>query len=144
MHTISAKDGMGLGPLFGSVDQAFAAAMAKLSTPKLTRALMAATAAHQPPMSGLSRPKMRYAHQGGHNPPLVIVHGSGLDNVHESYQRYLAARFMETFKLKGTPLRVELRSTKNPFADKKPQALTKSQEDKRRRGRIRMKRKFGS
>ena len=143
MHTISAKDGMGLNPLFVSVDAAFEAAMAKLSTPKLTRALMAATALHQPPLNGLHRPKMRYAHQGGHNPPLVIVHGSGLDGVHESYVRYLEKRFMETFKLRGTPLRVELKQGSNPFRDRKPAALTKGQEDKRRRGRIRMKRKYG-
>ncbi|MCA3018786.1 MAG: ribosome biogenesis GTPase Der [Rhodocyclaceae bacterium] len=143
MHTISAKDGMGLTPLFQSVDAAFAAAMAKLSTPKLTRALIAAVAAHQPPMSGPHRPKMCYAHQGGHNPPLVIVHGSGLDNVHESYIRYLEGRFMETFKLRGTPLRVELKAGANPFRDRKPAPLTKGQEDKRRRGRIRMKRKYG-
>jgi GTP-binding protein len=109
----------------------------------LTRALIAATAAHQPPMSGQHRPKMRYAHQGGHNPPLVIVHGSGLDGVHESYIRYLEGRFMETFKLRGTPLRVELKAGANPYRDKKPPALTKGQEDKRRRGRIRMKRKYG-
>lgn len=143
MHTISAKDGMGLTPLFDSVDKAFAAAMAKLSTPKLTRALIAATAAHQPPLNGLHRPKMRYAHQGGHNPPLVIVHGSGLDGVHESYVRYLSSRFMEAFKLRGTPLRVELKQGSNPYRDKKPAVLTKGQEDKRRRGRIRMKRKYG-
>jgi GTP-binding protein len=143
MHTISAKDGMGLNPLFESVDLAFAAAMAKLSTPKLTRALMAATAAHQPPLNGLHRPKMRYAHQGGHNPPLVIVHGSGLDGVHESYVRYLSSAFMSAFKLRGTPLRVELKQGANPFRDKKPAPLTKGQEDKRRRGRIRMKRRYG-
>jgi len=143
MHAISAKDGMGLNPLFVSVDAAFEAAMAKLSTPKLTRALIAATAAHQPPLNGLHRPKMRYAHQGGHNPPLVIIHGSGLDGVHESYVRYLEKRFMETFKLRGTPLRVELKQGSNPFRDRKPPALTKGQEDKRRRGRIRMKRKYG-
>lgn len=143
MHTISAKDGMGLTPLFRSVDAAFAAAMAKLSTPKLTRALIAAVAAHQPPMSGPHRPKMRYAHQGGHNPPLVIVHGSGLDKVHESYLRYLEGYFMQTFKLRGTPLRVELKAGANPFRDRKPAPLTKGQEDKRRRGRIRMKRKYG-
>lgn len=143
MHTISAKDGTGLGPLFKSIDEAFAAAMAKLSTPKLTRALMAATAAHQPPLNGLHRPKLRYAHQGGHNPPLVVVHGSGLDGLATSYVRYLENAFREAFKLKGTPLRIELKRGTNPYANKKPQALTKSQEDKRRRGRIRMKRKFG-
>jgi GTP-binding protein len=142
MHTISAKDGMGLVPLFKSVDEAFAAAMAKLPTPKLTRALMAATAAHQPPMNGLHRPKLRYAHQGGHNPPIVVVHGSGLDGLAASYVRYLENSFCEAFKLKGTPLRIELKKGHNPYADRKPQVLTASQENQRRRGRIRMKRKY--
>ena len=142
MHTVSAKDGMGMAPLFKSIDVAFAAAMAKLSTPKLTRALMAATAAHQPPMNGLHRPKLRYAHQGGHNPPIVVVHGSGLDGLAGSYIRYLENAFRDAFKLKGTPLRVELKKGHNPYADRKPQVLTASQENQRRRGRIRMKRKF--
>ena len=142
MHTISAKDGMGLVPLFKSVDEAFAAAMAKLPTPKLTRALMAATAAHQPPMNGLHRPKLRYAHQGGQNPPVVVVHGSALDGLAGSYVRYLENAFCEAFKLKGTPLRIELKKGHNPYADRKPQVLTASQENKRRRGRIRMKKKF--
>jgi len=142
MHTISAKDGMGMEPLFKSVDAAFAAAMTKLSTPKLTRALMAATANHQPPMNGLHRPKLRYAHQGGHNPPVVVIHGSGLAGLAASYVRYLENAFREAFKLRGTPLKVELKSAHNPYADKKPQKLTASQENQRRRGRIRMKRKF--
>ncbi len=142
MHTVSAKDGMGLAPLFKSIDEAFAAAMSKLSTPKLTRALMAATAAHQPPMNGLHRPKLRYAHQGGHNPPIVVIHGSGLDGLADSYVRYLENTFRDAFKLKGTPLRVELKKSHNPYANRKPQVLTASQENQRRRGRIRMKRKF--
>jgi GTPase len=142
MHTVSAKDGMGMAPLFKSVDEAFAASMAKLSTPKLTRAMMAATAAHQPPMNGQHRPKLRYAHQGGHNPPVVVIHGSGLDGLAASYVRYLENHFRDVFKLKGTPLRVDLKVAHNPYADKKPQVLTASQENKRRRGRIRMKRKF--
>lgn len=141
-HLISAKDGMGIQPLFASIDGAFAAAMAKLSTPKLTRALMAATAAHQPPMNGLNRPKLRYAHQGGHNPPVVVVHGSGLANLSDSYKRYLESAFREAFKLKGTPLRVDLKQASNPYADKKPQELTASQERQRRRGRIRSKKMF--
>ena len=141
-HTISAKDGMGVQPLFGSIDQAFAAAMAKLSTPKLTRALMAATAAHQPPMNGLNRPKLRYAHQGGQNPPVVVVHGSGLANLADSYKRYLENAFRVAFKLKGTPLRVDLKQGANPYSDKRPQVLTASQERHRRRGRIRSKRLF--
>ena len=141
-HTISAKDGMGVKPLFDSIDLAFAAAMAKLSTPKLTRALIAATTAHQPPMNGLNRPKLRYAHQGGHNPPVVVVHGSGLANLADSYKRYLENSFRDAFKLKGTPLRVDLKQAKNPYADRKAQVLTASQERHRRRGRIRSKRLF--
>ena len=135
-HTISAKDGMGVVPLFASIDLAFSAAMAKLSTPKLTRALIAAVALHQPPMNGLNRPKLRYAHQGGHNPPVVVVHGSGLANLADSYKRYLENSFRDAFKLRGTPLRVDLKQATNPYADKKPQLLTASQERQRRRGRI--------
>jgi GTPase len=142
MHTVSAKDGMGMAPMFASIDEAFAAAMAKLSTPKLTRAMMAATAAHQPPMNGLHRPKLRYAHQGGHNPPVVVIHGSGLSGINPTYTRYLEHAFRDAFKLRGTPLRVEMKSAHNPYADKKPQVLTASQENQRRRGRIRMKKKY--
>jgi GTP-binding protein len=142
-HTISALQGSGMTPLFASVDGAFAAAMAKLSTPKLTRALMAATQQHQPPLNGLHRPKLRYAHQGGSNPPTVIVHGSGLAGLPASYVRYLENCFRDTFELKGTPLRVELKQAANPYADRKPQALTRRQEDKKRRNKLHNKRKFG-
>lgn len=142
-HTISALQGSGLRPLWESVDGAFAAATAKLSTPKLTRALMAATAQHQPPLNGLHRPKLRYAHQGGSNPPTVVIHGSGLSGLPASYVRYLENSFRDAFELKGTPLRVELKQAANPYANKKPQALTGRQEEKRRRNRRHQKRKFG-
>jgi GTP-binding protein len=142
-HNISARDGMGVNPLFGAIDRAYAAAMSKLSTPKLTRALMAATAAHQPPMNGLARPKLRYAHQGGHNPPVVVVHGSGIKGISDDYRRYLENYLRDAFKLKGTPLRVELRQGANPYADKKSAPLTVSQERKKRRDKIRSKRLFG-
>jgi GTP-binding protein len=128
--------------LFGAIDRAYAAAMSKLSTPRLTRELMAATAAHQPPMNGLSRPKLRYAHQGGHNPPVVVVHGSGIGGISEDYRRYLENRLRDAFKLKGTPLRVELRQGSNPFAGRKNAPLTASQERKKRRDKIRAKRLF--
>ena len=134
-HTISALDGMGVGKLFGSIDSTFLAAMARMPTPKLTRALLAATAAHQPPMNGLHRPKLRYAHQGGHNPPLVIIHGTGLDSLPKSYVRYLESYFQKAFDLKGTPLRVELKNAANPYGDRGGNVLTKSQEDKRRRNK---------
>jgi GTP-binding protein len=116
--------------------------MAKLSTPKLTRALQAAVEQQQPPMSGRFRPKMRYAHQGGSNPPIVVIHGSGLDGVKEPYKRYLAHQFQSVFKLKGTPLRIELRSSVNPFEGRvKP--LTEKQDSQRRRRKIISKRRYG-
>src|SRR5881394_2814166 len=103
----------------GAVDAAFAASMAKLSTPKLTRALQVAVEQQQPPMAGRFRPKMRYAHQGGSNPPIVVIHGSGLDGVKAPYKRYLENTFRKAFKLKGTPMRIELRSSANPFEGRK-------------------------
>ena len=116
LHFISALKGQGIGGIMRSVDAAFAAAMAKLSTPKLTRALMAAVAKQQPPRVGVTRPKLRYAHQGGSNPPRIIIHGNSLHHIPESYRRYLERFFLETFKLQGTPLKVEFKSTKrNPY-----------------------------
>jgi len=119
-HFVSALHQQGINPLMRSVDEAYAAAMAKLSTPKLTRTLIEAVQQQQPPRRGMGRPKLRYAHQGGQNPPVVVVHGNALDNVPETYRRYLESRFRETFKLKGTPLRVEFRSSRNPYVKEEP------------------------
>jgi GTP-binding protein len=116
VHMIAAKQGRGLEALMRSVDAAYAAAMAKLSTPKLTRALFAAVERQAPPRRGPIRPKLRYAHQGGMNPPRVIIHGSALDRVPDTYRRYLEGWFREAFALVGTPLRIELRSGRNPYA----------------------------
>lgn len=116
LHFISALRGQGIGAVMRSVDAAYAAAMSKLSTPRLTRAIQAAVARQQPPRAGMSRPKLRYAHQGGSNPPRIIVHGNGLDHIPASYRRYLERFLMETFKLRGTPLKVEFRSGSNPYA----------------------------
>lgn len=115
-HFISALKGSGIGPLMKSVDSAYAAAMAKLSTPRLTRALIEAVEHQQPRRKGSIRPKMRYAHQGGQNPPVVVIHGNALEAIDDNYKRYLEKHFRETFSLVGTPLRIELRSGKNPFA----------------------------
>jgi GTP-binding protein len=138
-HYISALKGTGLNPLLVSVDAAYAAAMAKLSTPQLTRILIDAVAAHQPPKTGPFRPKPRYAHQGGMNPPLIVVHGSALDKISDSYKRYLEKTFVQAFKLQGTPLKVQFNVGHNPFADKKPAPLTPAEEKaahrKRRTGR---------
>lgn len=117
-HYISALQGTGVGDLFASIDQAYEAAMIKIPTPKLTRALQMALERQQPPLSGRVRPKMRYAHQGGQNPPVVIVHGNSLSSVPASYWRYLEHSFMKLFKLQGTPLRVQYKQTENPFEAK--------------------------
>ncbi len=118
VHFISARKRSGLGALMKSVAQAHKAAFAKLPTPKLTRALQAAVERQPPPRSGQFRPKMRYAHQGGQNPPVVVIHGSGLGGIGDSYRRYLEGWFRDTFELAGTPLRIEFRSSVNPYADR--------------------------
>jgi GTP-binding protein len=118
VHHVSALRGSGLGSLLRSADAAYAAAMAKLSTPKLTRVLLDAVAAQAPPRSGLSRPKLRYAHQGGSNPPVIVIHGNALEQVPDSYRRYLERRFIDSFGLVGTPLRIQFRTGRNPFAEK--------------------------
>jgi GTP-binding protein len=114
-HTISALKGKGINDLIRSVGAAHTAAFLKMPTPRLTRALQAAVEQQPPPRKGIFRPKMRYAHQGGQNPPLIIIHGNALDAISDSYRRYLESRFRETFKLDGTPLRIEFKSTRNPY-----------------------------
>jgi GTP-binding protein len=116
-HQISALRGTGLGALMKSVVSAEKAAFAKLPTPKLTRSLRAAVERQEPARSGMSRPKMRYAHQGGLNPPLIIIHGNSLGHVQDTYRRYLEGWFRKEFELEGTPLRIEFRSSTNPFVD---------------------------
>lgn len=116
LHFISALHGAGVAAVMRSVDEAHAAAMAKLSTPKLTRTLHDAVDKQAPPRRGPIRPKLRYAHQGGQNPPVVVIHGSALDNVPATYRRYLESTFREVFRLQGTPLRIEFRSGANPYA----------------------------
>ena len=119
-HYISAAKGEGLGPLMASVDRAYRAAMIKLPTPRLTRALLDAIAKQEPPRSGTGRPKMRFAHQGGRNPPVVIIHGNALDSVSDSYRRYLESTFRKVFSLEGTPLRIEFRTGRNPYVRPRP------------------------
>ncbi len=116
-HYISALRKKGLPELFKSVDIAYKAAFAKLATPQLTRVLMDAMQQHQPPISKGIRPKLRYAHQGGSNPPIVVIHGSHVDGVKDAYTRFLEKTFRRTFQLSGTPLRVQYKQGHNPFAD---------------------------
>jgi GTP-binding protein len=115
-HYISALKSTGVTLLMKSVDAAYAAAMAKLPTPQLTRALQEAVDHQQPRRKGSIRPKLRYAHQGGQNPPIIVIHGNALDAIDANYKRFLEKHFRDTFALVGTPLRIELRSGKNPFS----------------------------
>ena len=117
MIRISALKRNGLNHLMRAVDEAHAAAYAKLPTPKLTRALLEAVQRQQPPRAKGGRPKPRYAHQGGSNPPVIVIHGNALEDIGESYRRYLEGYFRDTFNLAGTPLRVEFRTKANPYVD---------------------------
>lgn len=116
-HYISALRRRGLTELFKSVDIAYKSAFAKLATPLLTRVLSDAVMQHQPPISKGIRPKLRYAHQGGSNPPVVVVHGNHIEGVKEAYTRYLSKTFRKTFQLSGTPLRIQYNKGNNPFAE---------------------------
>ncbi|WP_431096129.1 ribosome biogenesis GTPase Der [Polaromonas aquatica] len=118
IHPISAIKRQGLGPVWKSIVQAHASANRKMSTPVLTRLLLEAVQFQQPQRSGVFRPKLRYAHQGGMNPPIIIIHGNSLEHVTESYKRYLEGRFRKEFDLVGTPLRIQMKSSHNPFKDK--------------------------
>lgn len=115
---VSALKRQGLGPLWKAIEAAHASATCKLPTPVLTRLLREAVEQQQPPRAGRFRPKLRYAHQGGMNPPVVVVHGTSLDHVSPSYCRYLEGRIRSHFGLVGTPLRIQMRSAANPFDDR--------------------------
>ena len=118
IHMISATRRQGLAPVWKSIVQAHKAATCKMSTPVLTRLLMEAVQFQAPQRAGMFRPKPRYAHQGGMNPPVVVVHGNSLEGITDSYKRYLEGRIRKAFDLTGTPLRVEVKSSSNPYADK--------------------------
>ena len=118
MHLISAQKRQGLGPLWASIAQAYKAANCKMSTPVLTRLLLEAVQFQSPKRSGMSRPKLRYAHQGGMNPPIIVIHGNSLEHVTDAYKRFLEGRFRKEFDLVGTPMRIEMKTSHNPFTDK--------------------------
>ncbi len=129
---ISALHGTGVGDLFALVMASHAAAHRDLPTPELTRVLQDAVVAHQPPLSKGRRIKLRYAHQGGRNPPVIVVHGSQAELLPDTYRRYLANIFRKSFRLQGTPVRIELRSGDNPYAGRR-NPLTPRQRKKRER-----------
>lgn len=118
LHLISAQKRQGLGPLWTSIAQAYRAATCKMSTPILTRLLLESVQFQSPKRSGMFRPKLRYAHQGGMNPPVIVIHGNSLEHVTEAYKRFLEGRFRKEFDLAGTPLRIEMKTSSNPFTEK--------------------------
>ncbi len=132
VHRVSALHGSGVGLLIEEVDRAYANATRDLSTPELTRMLEAAVIEHQPPLVHGRRIKLRYAHQGGRNPPIIVIHGNQTDAVPEGYRRYLINRFRQQLNLLGTPLRIELKSGSNPFEGRRNE-LTPRQVEHRRR-----------
>jgi len=138
VHLISARHGTGVGELMGSVLKAYRAAMRELPTRELTRALEQAMAIHQPPLVRGRRIKLRYAHQGGRNPPVVVIHGNQTQHVPDAYRRFLENHFRATFRLEGTPMRVEFRTDDNPYAGRRNE-LTPRQVRSRKRLMARVK-----
>ena len=139
-HPISALHGSGVGKMFDLVQQLYAVAMLDMSTPVLTRILKEATTAHQPPIVNTRRIKLKYAHQGGRNPPIVVIHGVQTDVLPESYKRYLMNYYRDKMGLVGTPIRLVFKSPANPFHGQKNK-LTEWQVKKRERLMKRMKSK---
>ena len=129
---ISALHGTNVGLLYDAIDRAYKSATRNLTTPQLTKLLERAVTAHQPPLARGRRIKLRYAHQGGMNPPRIIIHGNQTDLMPAAYKRYLANYFIKALKIVGTPVKIEFKSSSNPFAGKK-NVLSKRQEFKRRR-----------
>ncbi|ACV27246.1 ribosome biogenesis GTPase Der [Kangiella koreensis] len=132
IHFISALHGSNVGHLWESVDEAWASAQVEMSASKLTRLLEEASEKHQPPTVRGRRVKLRYAHPGGHNPPLIVIHGNQCSKLPESYKRFLINFFRDKLKLIGTPIRLELKEGDNPFKGKKNE-ITRRQRLKRKR-----------
>ncbi|MAR90749.1 MAG: ribosome biogenesis GTPase Der [Pseudomonadales bacterium] len=131
IHFISARHGTGVGELYQSIDKAYDSAFKKLSTPYLTRILEDAISDHQPPLVNGRRIKLRYAHMGGSNPPLVVIHGNQTESVPNAYRRYLENTFRRVMALEGTPVRIEFKTGANPYAGRRntltPRQIRKKQ-----------------
>lgn len=132
LHFISALHGTGVGHLFESVQEAYASATKRINTSMLTRIMEMAQEDHQPPMVRGRRVKMKYAHAGGYNPPVIVIHGNQVDDLPDSYKRYMMNYYRKALETMGTPIRIEFRESVNPFEGKKNQ-LTLSQQRKRKR-----------
>jgi GTP-binding protein len=132
LHFISALHGTGVGHLFESVQEAYESATRRINTSMLTRIMEMAQEDHNPPLVRSRRVKMKYAHAGGYNPPVVVIHGNQVDDLPDSYKRYLMNYYRKSLKVMGTPIRIEFREGANPFEGKK-NSLTISQQRKRKR-----------
>ncbi len=139
-HFVSALHGSGVGHLFATVDKAYANAMRDLKTPELNRILEGAVLEHQPPLAHGRRIKLRYAHQGGRNPPIIVIHGNQTSSLPETYRRYLSNRFRDVLRMDGTPIRLEFKTGDNPYEGKR-NVLTDRQKKKRQRLKKYVKRK---
>lgn len=118
LHFISALHGTGVGHLFESVDEAYESATRRISTSILTKIMEAAQFDHQPPLVDGRRVKLKYAHAGGHNPPIIVIHGNQVKKLPESYKKYLMNYYRKSLEIMGTPIKIEFREGDNPFADK--------------------------
>lgn len=138
-HYISALHGTGVGEMMASVDQAYASAFKEFNTRHLTDLLEEAVFKHNPPMHNRRRIKMRYAHQGGKNPPIIVIHGNKTEHLPDAYKRYLMSFFIEKLKLKGTPVRIELKSGDNPYATKARRSKPVSRGDNKPKNSVKRK-----
>ncbi|ACT14033.1 ribosome biogenesis GTPase Der [Pectobacterium aroidearum] len=132
IHFISALHGSGVGNLFESVTEAYACATRRVSTAMLTRIMQMASDDHQPPLVRGRRVKLKYAHAGGYNPPIVVIHGNQVKDLPDSYKRYLMNYYRRSLDVMGTPIRIQFKEGENPFADKR-NTLTPNQLRKRKR-----------
>jgi GTP-binding protein len=132
IHLISALHGTGVGDLYPSIHKAYDSAFSKIPTPKLTKILEDAVEQHQPPMVSGRRIKLRYAHMGGLNPPIIVIHGNQTDHVPAAYKRYLENVYRKVFKLEGTPIQIEFKAGANPFEGRRAQVDERAAEHKRR------------
>ncbi len=139
-HFISALHGSGVTDVLSSVRVCHKAATRELPTSELTRLLEECVQSHPPPASRGRRPKLRYAHQGGRNPQIIVIHGSMTNYIADSYRRFLENRFRKTFKLHGAPVKIEFKTGKNPFAGRKNK-LTDRQKSRKKRLMKHVKRK---
>ncbi len=132
LHLISAKHGTAVGDLYPSIERAYKSATTKVATHRLTQILEDAIEQHQPPMVSGRRIKLRYAHMGGHNPPLIVIHGNQTAAVPNTYKRYLENVYRKVLKIEGTPIAIEFKTGENPFKDKH-NVLSPAQQERRRR-----------